>query len=79
MLKEGIDTGTLPESLLALLDDLDLLVGGGCPPQLTALIGQHQPGPVHPQQRLGCAGNLLHRPHEIALGVKGGQLADVSG
>ena len=77
MLGEGIDTGTLPESFLALLDDLGLLVGGGRPTQHPALIGQHQPGPVHPQQRLGRAGDLLHRPRQVLLRVKGAQRADI--
>jgi hypothetical protein len=65
MLGERVDAGTLPESLLAVLDDLGLLVRGGCPTQVTALISQHQPGAVHPQQRLGRADELLHRPRQV--------------
>jgi hypothetical protein len=73
MLGERVDAGALPQSLLAFLHNLGLLVGGGRPAQLTAFISQHQPGAVHPQQRLGRAGDLLQRPREILFGVQGGQ------
>jgi hypothetical protein len=76
---EGIDARTLAQSLLGLCDDLGLLVGGGRPAQLAALIGQHQPGPVDPQQGLGRVGDLLEGPRQVVFGVQGGQRADVLG